>query len=85
VAETSVSKLVDNMSRNTCLFPGSNITCFTFYIHVTYLLTLPRAYTIQSSKQLHGQLGEPPLRLCFQINSTTCLFQPHRAVIRYIL
>jgi hypothetical protein len=27
-----VSRLVKDMSRSTCFFPGSNITCFTFYI-----------------------------------------------------
>jgi hypothetical protein len=28
-----VSVLVEDMSRNKCIFPGSNITCFTFYIN----------------------------------------------------
>jgi hypothetical protein len=37
-----VSMLVQDMLRNKSFFPYSNITCFTFYIHVTYLLTLPR-------------------------------------------
>jgi hypothetical protein len=31
---TSVSMLVEVMSRNKCFFPGSNITCFTFYIYL---------------------------------------------------
>jgi hypothetical protein len=33
---TSVWMLVEDTSRNKCFFscPGSNITCFTFYIHV---------------------------------------------------
>jgi uncharacterized protein (UPF0147 family) len=31
---TSVSMLVEDMSRNNFFFPGSNITCFTFYIHL---------------------------------------------------
>jgi hypothetical protein len=30
-------------------FPGSNITCFTFYIHFcsAYLLPLPRTYSVK--------------------------------------
>jgi hypothetical protein len=31
---TSVSILVEDMSRNEGFFPGWNITCFTFYIHL---------------------------------------------------
>jgi hypothetical protein len=27
-------KLVENMSGNKCFFPGSNITCVRFYIHL---------------------------------------------------
>jgi hypothetical protein len=30
----SVSVLVEDMPRNNFLFPGSNIRCFTFYIHL---------------------------------------------------
>jgi hypothetical protein len=31
---TSVSVLVEDMLRNKFSFPGSNITCFMFYIHL---------------------------------------------------
>jgi hypothetical protein len=42
---TSVSMLVEDMSRNICFFPGSNIIFFyVLYIFVTYLLTLPCAF-----------------------------------------
>jgi hypothetical protein len=42
VAETTVRRLtgkamevlVEDMSRNKCFFPGLNITCFMFYIHL---------------------------------------------------
>jgi hypothetical protein len=40
VSGTSVSMLVEDMSRSKCFFvPGSNITYFTFYVH---LWPLPR-------------------------------------------
>jgi hypothetical protein len=40
---TSVSILVEDMSRNKCLFlSGSNIKCFTIYIH-SWLPTVPRS------------------------------------------
>jgi hypothetical protein len=38
---TSVSMLVEDMSRNKCYFPGSNITCFTFYIRLWPICWLP--------------------------------------------
>jgi phenylpyruvate tautomerase PptA (4-oxalocrotonate tautomerase family) len=31
---TSVSVLVEDMSRNKYFFPGWNIICFEFYIHL---------------------------------------------------
>jgi hypothetical protein len=31
---TNVSMLIEDMSRNKCFFPGSNFTCFTFYIYL---------------------------------------------------
>jgi hypothetical protein len=31
---TSVSVLVEDVSRNKCFFPDSNIACFTFCIHL---------------------------------------------------
>jgi hypothetical protein len=44
---TSVSVLVEDMSRNKCFFffPGSNITFFTFYISICDLFTdSPRTF-----------------------------------------
>jgi hypothetical protein len=34
VLGASASMLVGDISRNINVFPGSNITCFTFYIHL---------------------------------------------------
>jgi hypothetical protein len=37
-----ISQCWCRICREIHFFPGSNITCFTFYVHVTYLLTPPR-------------------------------------------
>jgi hypothetical protein len=43
--------LVEDMPRNKCFFPCSNITCFTFYIHLwsKYWFSLVRIYRNQTS------------------------------------
>jgi hypothetical protein len=55
-----VSMLVGDMSRNKCFFfPGSNITCFTFYIHLWPIYWLSVVYSIlASAKALNTELSE---------------------------
>jgi hypothetical protein len=45
---SSVSVLVEDMPRNKCFFPGSNITCFTFHISLVFKLTfiIPRTWLL---------------------------------------
>jgi hypothetical protein len=44
-----VQVLVENMSRYKCLFPGSNITCFIFYIHLRPIYWLSLVSVLNSA------------------------------------